>query len=556
MKLIETGRTLGKTLKNAGRLKTIISVFARHGFENVLERLQLGRFILEKISPHRDELEKYTIAQRIRMSFEELGPTFVKLGQLLATRPDLVPSSWTIEFSKLHASVQKLPFSTIEQVLLEEFGDNLYQHFQSFDPEPLGSASIAQVHKAKLIDGTEVVIKVQRPGVVSLINDDLSVLYFMAELLEKYIEEVRPFNPLGIIDEYFKTLELETNFLIEANNIRRFDQNFKDDTFIVIPKVHLELSTERVLVMEALNGIPLSSEESLRQKDIDPERIVRTGLRCYLQMVFHHGLFHGDLHAGNFFILLENKIGLIDFGVVGRLNRKSQSAIANMLIALANEDYDRLAHEYCDLAPFDERTDVDQFARELRDVVAPYYGLTMKNVNLGKVLMNSASVSSRNYVALPTELMLFFKSIVTIEGLARKIIKDFDFLTYSLEFATELAKTHYDSTRVAGEAFELLRDSKALLYTFPRQLKQLMRKLNSPQFAVKIDVNDFQSIPKAIDRFGLMLYWSLIISSLIISASLMLGQPTDSFIAGIPTTSFVGYTCAIVFGIWAYWKKH
>jgi ubiquinone biosynthesis protein len=555
MKLIETGRTLGKTLKNAGRLKTIISVFARHGFENTLERLQLGRFILEKITPYRDELEKFTVAQRIRMSFEELGPTFVKLGQLLATRPDLVPQSWTQEFSKLHASVQQLPFATIEQVLVEEFGDSLYKHFQSFDPEPLGSASIAQVHNAKLIDGTEVVIKVQRPGIVGLINDDLSVLYFIAELLEKYIEEVRPFNPLGIIDEYFKTLELETNFLIEANNIRRFDQNFKTDAFIVIPKVYLELSTERVLVMEAIEGIPLSSEQALKQKGIDPEQIVTTGLKCYLQMVFHHGLFHGDLHAGNFFILPENKVGLIDFGVVGRLNRKSQSAIANMLIALANEDYDRLAHEYCDLAPFDEQTDVDQFARELRDVVAPYYGLTMKNVNLGKVLMNSAAVASRNSVSLPTELMLFFKSIVTIEGLARKIIKDFDFLTYSLQFATELAKTHYDKEKIALEAFDLIRDSKTLLYTFPRQLKQLMRKFNSPQFAVKVDLLNINDIPKAIDRFGIMMYWGLIIASLIVSASIMLSQPSESQIAGIPTASFVGYTCAFVFGIWAYWKK-
>jgi ubiquinone biosynthesis protein len=555
MKLIETGRTLGKTLKNAARLKTIISVFARHGFENTLERLQLGRFILEKISPNRDDLEKYTIAQRIRMSFEELGPTFVKLGQLLATRPDLVPPSWTQEFSKLHASVQTLPFSTIEQVLIEEFGDTLYKHFHSFDPEPLGSASIAQVHKAKLFDGTEVVIKVQRPGIVGLINDDLSVLYFMAELLEKYIEEIRPFNPLGIIDEYFKTLELETNFLIEANNIRRFDDNFKKDPFIVIPKVHLELSTERVLVMEALDGIPLSSEHSLLQKGINPEQIVTTGLKCYLQMVFHHGIFHGDLHAGNFFILPDNKVGLIDFGVVGRLNRKSQSAIANMLIALANEDYDRLAHEYCDLAPFDEHTDVDQFARELRDVVAPYYGLTMKNVNLGKVLMNSAAVASRNSVSLPTELMLFFKSIVTIEGLARKIIKDFDFLSYSLQFATELAKTHYSSEKIASEAFDLVRDSKTLLYTFPRQLKQLMRKFNSPQFAVKVELLEIQNIPKAINQFGLMMYWGLIISSLIVSASIMLGQPSESQVAGIPTASFVGYTCAIAFGMWAYWKK-
>ncbi len=489
------------------------------------------------------------------MSFEELGPTYVKLGQLLATRPDLVPSSWVSEFEKLHATVQPLSFEVVEQVLKEEFGESLNKHFQSFDPKPLGSASIAQVHRAKLQDGNDVVIKVQRPGIVATINDDLNVLYFLAELLEKYIEETRPYNPVGIVDEYFKTLELETNFLIEANNIRRFLENFKSDEHIVIPKVYLELSTERVLVLETITGIPLSSEDALADKTIDREAIVKAGLRCYMEMVFHYGFFHGDLHAGNFFILPGNKIGLIDFGVVGRLNRKTQTAIANMLLALATEDYDRLAEEYVNLAPFNELTDVDKFSRELRDVVAPYYGLTLKSVNLGRVLMNSSSVATRNHVALPTELMMFFKSIVTIEGLSRRIIKDFDFLHYALEFAMQLAKSQYDPEKITTELFEVLRDSKNLLYVLPRQVRQALRKINHPGFALKVDLLGISNLPKAIDRFGVMMYWGLIISSLIISATTMLGQQTSKTILNIPVSSFVGYTLAILFGGWAYWKK-
>lgn len=554
MRIIETGKTLGKTLKNAGRLKTILAVFARHGFHNILERLQLGRYLLEKFTPD-TELEHLSIAQRIRMSFEELGPTYVKLGQLLATRPDLVPASWVSEFEKLHATVQPLPFEVIEQVLKEEFGDSLPLIFESFDPKPLGSASIAQVHLAKLKDGTEVVIKVQRPGIVATINDDLSVLYFLSELLEKYIEETRPFNPVAIVDEYFKTLELETNFLTEANNIRRFSENFKNDDRIVIPRVYLEHSTERVLVLEALNGTPLSSEKALSDPSIDREEIVKTGLRCYLEMVFHHGLFHGDLHAGNFFILPSNKIGLIDFGVVGRLNRKTQTAIANMLMALATEDYDRLAEEYVNLAPFNEKTDVDKFARQLRDAVAPFYGLTLKSVNLGKVLMNTSSVATKNHVALPTELMMFFKSIVTIEGLSRRIIKDFDFLHYALDFAMQLAKIQYDPEKISTELLEVLRDSKNLIYILPRQLRQALRKINHPSFALKVDLLGIQELPKSVNRFGVMLYWGLIISSLIISATTMLGQPSDHLVLGLPFSSFVGYSLAIFFGAWAYWKK-
>lgn len=490
------------------------------------------------------------------MSFEELGPTYVKLGQLLATRPDLIPQDWVEEFERLHASVQPLSLEVIEQVLKEEFGDTLYQIFASFESTPLGSASIAQVHQAKLVDGTDVVIKVQRPGIVDTINDDLSVLYFLAELLEKYIEETRPFNPVGIVDEYFKTLQLETNFLIEANNIRRFAENFKNDHQIVIPKVYLELSTERVLVLEALKGTPLSaSEKTINSLIIDRESIVKTGLRCYMQMVFHYGFFHGDLHAGNFFILPENKIGLIDFGVVGRLNRKTQTSIANMLLALATEDYDRLAEEYINIAPFNEKTDQDRFSRELRDVIAPYYGLTLKSVNLGKVLMNSSSIATKNYISLPTELMMFFKSIVTIEGLSRRIIKDFDFLQYALEFAMELAKAQYDPEKLSQEFFNVVRDSKNLLYTLPRQLRQALRKINHPSFALKIDLLGMNALPKSIDRFGVLLYWGLIVSTLILSSTLLLDQPTTKFIFNIPAASFIGYTLAVIFGSWAYWKK-
>jgi len=490
------------------------------------------------------------------MSFEELGPTYVKLGQLLATRPDLIPPSWVEEFERLHASVQPLSFEVVEQVLSDEFGTKLYEIFDSIDSVPLGSASIAQVHKAKLKNGTDVVIKVQRPGIVATINDDLNVLYFLAELLEKYIEETRPFNPVGIVDEYFKTLELETNFLIEANNIRRFSENFKNDDQIVIPKVYLELSTERVLILEALKGTPLSSsDKTIDELSIDREAIVKTGLRCYMQMVFHYGFFHGDLHAGNFFILPQNKIGLIDFGVVGRLNRKTQTSIANMLLALATEDYDRLAEEYINLAPFNEKIDQDKFSRELRDVIAPYYGLTLKSVNLGRVLMNSSSVATKNHISLPTELMMFFKSIVTIEGLSRRIIKDFDFLQYALEFAMQLAKSQYDPEKLTQEIFEVLRDSKNLFYTLPRQLRQALRKINHPSFALKIELLGLNSVPQSIDRFGIMLYWGLIISSLIISATIMLDQPTTKFIFNLPAASFVGYTLAIVFSAWAYWKK-
>ena len=217
---------------------------------------------------------------RLRLSFEELGPTFIKFGQLMASRPDLVPQEYIDEMSLLHDQVQPVDFKTVEQVLVEELGVGWKKYFTQVDEAPLGSASIAQVHRAVMTTGQHVVIKIQRPGIVQTINDDLNVLYFIAELLVKYVPEIRPFNPIGMIDEYFKTLELETNFVVEANNIRKFKENFKKEEQVKIPDVYFDLVTERILVMEELLGKRLSQEDSLRQANVTGSEVIKAGLRA------------------------------------------------------------------------------------------------------------------------------------------------------------------------------------------------------------------------------------------------------------------------------------
>lgn len=514
------------------------------------EKVKLGRFLIERLSADA-EIDKYTAAERVRMSFEELGPTFVKLGQLLATRPDLVPADYVREFEKLHDRVQPLPFETIEGVLKAEFGEDLTRVFASVDPQPLGSASIAQVHRAKLATGEDVVVKVQRPGILQTINDDLSVLYMLADLLERYVAETRPYDPVAIVDEFFKTLELETNFVVEANNIRRFQKNFQTDPQVKIPHVHLELTTEKVLVMEALQGVPLSQEDSLRG-GTDPREIIRVGLKAYFKMVFIDGLFHGDLHAGNFFVLPGNRVGLIDFGVVGRLNARAQNAVASMLVALAKEDYERLAFEYVDLAPFSEKVNVDLFARDLRDLIAPYYGLTLRSVNIGRILMTSASIAATHGLTVPTELMMFFKSIVSIEGLGRRIDKDFDFLQYSLEFANELVQRQLDPQRMMNDLMAVARESRSFLSALPRQLNYLVRRLNSPDHAHRLELRGLEDFKKSFESSFNLLFLGVIIASLVLSASHIFTVPTANVIAGMPSLAFILYVIAAILGLLAF----
>lgn len=450
------------------------------------------------------------------MAFEQLGPTFVKLGQLLATRPDLIPLEFSQEFQKLHDQVSGVPFAEIESILTSHFGGPLTDVFSAFETVPMAAASIAQVHRARLKDGTSVVVKIQRPGIDKIIVDDLHTLRALAELANKYIPEIRMFNPVGIVEEFGRSLEQETNFVIEANNIRRFAANFANDPDVKIPTIYGDYTGRRVLVMEALEGTPMSQTQALRQEGFEPEQVLKRGLRAYMKMIYTDGLFHGDLHAGNVLLLPDNKIGLIDFGIVGRINRKTQSAIANMFLALAEEDYDRMAYVYVDLAPFTERIDVDQFARDVRDLIAPYFGLTMKNVNVGRLLMDSTAVASKHGLVLPSELVLFFKSIVALEGMGRSLLPDFDFLSYSLEFAKELVQVRMEPRRLFSDASVAARDLNALIAFLPRQIKQGLRRVNDPDFSIQIRSKDFRRLEKSVERAAWIIFAGLIASAIVL----------------------------------------
>lgn len=486
------------------------------------------------------------------MAFEELGPTFIKFGQLLAARPDLIPPEYTEEFKKFHDQVTPLGYAEIEKVLRSHFGSNPEDVFSNFSREALAAGSIAQVHLAELRSGEKVVVKIQRPGIEQIITEDLSVLYLLADLLEKYVPEAKAFNPVAVVDEFARSLDLETNFIIEANNIRRFQENFAKEPNIKIPEVYTEYSGKRVLVMERLEGIPLSHKNALDQEGIDPEAVLRVGLRCYLKMVFTDGLFHGDLHAGNMFVLPNNRIGLIDFGVIGRLNRKTQAAIANMFVAIAGEDYDRLAYEYVDLAPYTELVDVDLFARDLRDLIAPYYGLTLKHVNMGRMMMDSAGIAARYGLQMPPELIMYFKSIVSIEGMGRVIMKDFNFLAYALEFAAELVKSRTEPAKIARDLSSVGRDLNSLLTTLPRQLKQILRRVSSPDFVVKTQIREIENLRVTTKNAANTVFLGVIISSLLLSAAILHIWDRGPTIWGMSAISAMNYGVALILGVLAF----
>lgn len=487
------------------------------------------------------------------MSFEELGPTFIKLGQLLSTRPDLIPIEFANELKKLQDHVSPVPFSEIEKILQIKF-PIIEDVFLSIDEKPLATASIAQVHAARLKTGAEVVIKVQRPGILKQISDDMGVLYFIANLIENSVPELKNYNPVSIVDEFFKTMDLETNFVIEANNILRFQKNFENDPTVKIPKVYFEHTNEQILVMELLKGIPLSQPQSLKQEGVDPLAIAKKGMKTFFKMVFQDRFFHGDLHAGNIFILPNNQIGLVDFGVVGRLSLKTRDSIANMFIALAQEDYESLASEFVNLSQSSQLTDSDLFARELRDLIAPYFGLTFKNVNTGKLLMNAASLAARHHIQVPSELMLFFKSIITVEGMGRDIVEDFDVLSQTLEIASEIIKAKYDPQRILHDLTHAMKDSVSLLRELPRQIQYSIRKKNLPNQYQLIKIDELQEFKKSFEISSNLIFLGIVIGSLVLSGSIALDKQKVPIFLDLPLVSTVCFGTSIFLGLIAFYN--
>lgn len=546
MELIRRSRQIGQAVKNVQRLRQIISVFAKHGFVDIVERMDLSKFLPARLSAYVAEEAEFTMAQRLRTSFEELGPTFIKFGQLLSTRSDLLPESFIEEFTKLQDNVQVLSFDVVRGVVEKELGRKLEAAYTTFNEAPLAAASIGQVHEATLLDGSHVVVKVQRPDIDKIIDTDVSLLAFLAGLLEKYVPETRVLGPKTIVNEFFRTLSQELDFVVEANNMSKIAENMSEIEGIVVPKVYKNLSTHRVLTLEKFEGIRVNDLKAVDAAGIDRKAIVELGARAFFKSVMIDGLFHGDLHGGNLFILPGNKLGIIDFGIVGRLSQKSRDQLASMVMALVTEDYETLCYEYADLGNVTSSIDFDAFQRDVRNTLSPHMGLSLSDLNVGKVLIEATKIAATYNVKVPGDWMTVFKALFTIEGMGRTLDPDFDLLAMGEDLVKDLVKEQYSFQRITKEAAFLTKDLLALLQVLPRQIRWMLKKFNSNDFAFEIKSPELQEIRVQMDRNGRRMSQSILIAGLFIAGSQAMQHDFGGTFAGYPTVTMVFYGLGFV----------
>lgn len=545
MKVISTATTIGQAFKNAGRVKEILAVLVSHGFADLIHRMKLSRFLPARYVEI-PRLQQVPFAERLRNSFEDLGPTFVKLGQLLATRPDLIPENVVEELQKLQDNVVSVPFAEIQKFCESEWKRPLNECFSQFDSEPMAAASIAQVHGAVLNSGERVAVKIQRPGIAPIIHNDISILRGLAQLLERYIPESRPFNPTGLVEEFFHTILEELDFRVEANNIRKIKSNLKSFERISVPVVYAEMSTSRVLVLERFDGIRFSDREKIIAAGIKPADIVELGSEVFFHMVMQDGLFHGDLHPGNLFVLKDGHIGIIDFGIVGRLSRKVQDSIIIMFTSLIDEDYETLAYEYVNLCVPSGQTDLNRLQRDLMDTISPYVGMQLGEVNAGRLLLRSTSIAVRHQLQVPRELMLLFKGMVTIEAMGKKLEPEFDIMSVGNRLSKQVLTSRYSKERLLRDFLVIGRDAQGLVERLPRLMKRFLRIWSQNNFAIETRSPDTADLSLSVRQLAYSGMLSTLATLLFALGITCLVQERPPQLLGLPVVSWLCFIAAVM----------
>lgn len=552
---IRKSRQIGQAVKNVQRLRQIIGVFAKHGFTDFVDRMNLSKYLPNRFSQIAEAANEQSSPERIRAAFEELGPTFIKLGQLLSTRSDLLPQEYIDEFTKLQDNVNPLPFDVVKATIEAEFGKKIEDVYSWFDPNPLAAASIGQVHEARLSQGEKVVVKIQRPEIEKVIKNDISLLAFLAGLLEKYVPESKIFGPKVIVAEFFNTLSYELDYVVELNNLNKMSENMKSFPEIVIPQAYRSYSSHKVLTLEKFEGIRLNDPKALDVAGIDRKKLVETGAKAFFKSVMIDGIFHGDLHGGNLFILPGNKLGIIDFGIVGRLSEKARDQLANMVVALLAEDYEKLCYQYAELGGTGPGIDFDGFQREVRNALSPYMGLPLSEVNMGKILIEATKIATQYQIKVPGDWMIVFKAILTMEGMGRTLDPSFDLMSIGRDLAKDLLKNEYSFDKLSREFAWVSKDFLNLLQNLPRQIRWMFRKFNSNDFAFEIKSPDLQEVSEKIDVHGRRLSSSIMIAGFFIAGSLSLEHSSGHMIWDLPLVSVLLYGAGSLFTINIIFKR-
>ena len=540
--------------RDVGRLNTIAGVLIRHGLGDVVHRLgladRLERAGHAVMLNHAADLGRLEPPVQVRLAMEELGPTFVKLGQILAGRADLFGPEWIAEFEKLHSHVPAVPLAELRPQLREDLGDEPEAVFARFDPEPLAAASIAQVHRAQLKDGTEVVVKIRRPGIAETIAADLRLLGRLAALAEEQLPWLRPYRPQQLVKELAKSLQRELDLASECRNAERIARNMTDLPWIVVPQVHWAHTRERVNVQDFIDGIAGHHLQALQDNGQDRRLLAQRGAQAVLKMIVEDGLFHADPHPGNVFYLPDNRIAFIDFGMVGRLSAKRRGELLALLLGLVERNPQAVADVLLDWTGDASNADIDALEAEIEAFVDQYYGVPLAQLSLGGMLGDVTTILREHHLALPSDLALLIKAFITLEGLGRGLDPDFHMAEEALPLLRKVMRAQYRPKVLALRAWGNLRRLLALAEQLPHDLSRLMRNARRGKLNIHLDIAHVRRVGNQLTQAANRISMALVIAALIVGSSIVMTVEGGPTLMGLPVFGFLGFCGAVIGGLW------
>jgi ubiquinone biosynthesis protein len=547
-------RFISRTSRHLQRYRQILTVLFKYGFGELVDRMNVAHYFetgLQMVSKSRRErMEKLTRSERLRLAVEELGPTFIKLAQVLSTRPDLIPVEFAQELTKLQDQVPAFPFEQANQIIEEELKAPLAEKFPHFEKVPLAAASIAQVHRARLADGREVVVKIQRPGIARLIEVDVEILYHLATLMERHIAELGIQRPTGIVEEFARTLEKEIDFTVEANHLERFARQFRETPGVYIPQVHRPLSTRRVLTMEYIQGVKVSDLAGLEAAGHDRKLLAARGAEIILEQILRFGFFHADPHPGNVFILPGNLICYLDFGMMGSVDRQSREDFADLIFAYLGRDEKKVAHVLLRVMEYDEEPNRRALEKDLADFLEGALYPPLKKAPIASLLKVLLELIHRHRLRIPADIFLMIKALATTEAVGYNLDPDFDLAGKTEPFIRRIVLERLNPRRLLEEFFRSGEDLIQLLREIPGETRDILHQFRQGKVKIGFEHRGLENFAFHLDRASNRIAFSLVIAALIVGSSIIIQTRIGPYLFGFSMLGLFGFLVAGILGLW------
>jgi ubiquinone biosynthesis protein len=538
-----------RTYRRLKRYRQVTFTLARYGFGDIADRIGFSSLLKRRLKGKAKPAVSPT-PQRIRTALVELGPTFVKFGQLLSTRPDILPERYIRELEKLQDEVPPFPFEEVRAIVGEELKSNLEDLFQDFEQTPFASGSIAQVHKARTPAGSIVAVKVQRPGIPRLIETDLHILADLARLIDRHVPELRWVQPGELVEQFGRTIRRELDFLAEAQSAERFRRNFTNDPTRFIPAVHWQFTSARVLTTDWVDGVKVTNVADLEARGFDRREVARNGARAILREVFEHRLFHADPHPGNFFVIENNAIATVDFGIVGRLDDETADQLGLLLTSILDRDADTVLQVFKNLNLLNEEVDASLLRFDIEELIDRYYGLPLQRLNVQSVIGSLLQMVHRHRIILPMNLALLGRMLAVASGVGQALDPEFSIVDEASPFVRSFLVARVDPRKSARKLLKALRQYRDLFRALPSHIEELAAKLKKGELLVSLHHEGLPRLILEIDRSSNRLAFAMIVAALIIGSSLIVHLRQGPEVLGISALGLAGYLIAGLLGLW------